>query len=166
MRNSLKMSVLDSPVTGFERYPKGSIVLCHACSKPIAKLDRGIDLGAKAGRFASAFVPMNHGDLQALADREDLDAGVRAFVTSLTPEQKLAHLAALHEFRSGDPMLCPICGGCFVQVLSVDKSEVLDRAYTIELLTIPPPGQKAIDVRGKTLGYSKDWVHDHPEVIH
>ena len=45
MRKSLIKSAEDSPVKGFERYAKGSIVLCHGCAKPIYVLDAGIALG-------------------------------------------------------------------------------------------------------------------------
>lgn len=149
MRKSLIQSLKDSPAVNFAEYPKGSVVVCNACAVPIAKLDRIVDLGAKAGRAASAFKPLTEADLIALEDRTDIDAGVKALLKSWTPEQRAALLAALVEFRSGDPMLCPVCHDCFVQVLSVEKDEVMDRAYVIELLTIPPAGHKATALRGK-----------------
>lgn len=158
MRASAVKSAADSPVAGFERYPKGSIVLCNACSKPIAKLDGGIALGDKAGRMAQQFKPLSLSDLQTLAAREDIDAGIRALVRGWTVAESKAHVAALCEFRAGDPMLCPCCHDCFVQVLGVEKDEVLDKAYTIELLTIPPSGTPP-PVRGKRISATGDWVH-------
>jgi hypothetical protein len=157
VRESLKKSLADSPVSEFERYPKGSIVLCNACALPIFKLDYGISLGDKAGKAASAFKPLSVADLETLENRTDIDAGVRAVVKAMSPEQRARHINGLRDVRSGDPMICPCCAGTFVQVLSVEKSEALDNAYTIELLTIPP--ESAPPVRGKRLGYAGDWVH-------
>jgi hypothetical protein len=154
MRESLRKSLDDQP--GFERYPKGSIVICHSCAKPIFKLDFGIDVGDKVGRCVSAFKPVSTADVESLIGREDIDAGVRAGLAALTPDERTAHLQALHEMRTGDPMVCPCCLGVFVQVLAVTPDEVLDRAYTVELVTIPPDGStKAWAVRGR----KNLWVH-------
>lgn len=168
MRPSLKQSLKDTPAGEQEtfRYPKGSIVLCNACAAPIAKLDFGLTLGDKAGRMARAFKPLSGSDLDRLADREDIDAGVRAFVRGLTPEARQAHLHGLREFHAGDPMICPCCHACFVQVLAVEKDAVLDKAYVIELVTLPPEGQRTLAVRGRQLGVRKAWVHEHAEVVH
>jgi hypothetical protein len=160
MRESLKKSIEDSPVKNFERYPKGSIVLCNACGLPIYKLDVSISLGDKAGRAAAAFKPLSMTDLDALIDREDVDAGVRAAITAMSHELRVKHIHKLREFRAGDPMLCPACDACFVQVLEVSKNAVLDKSYTIEMLTINPAGAgKNAPVRGKRIGTGKDWVH-------
>ena len=157
MRESLKQSLAHSPAENFERYPKNSIVLCNACAKPIYRLDRGIALGDKAGRMASAFVPIDAIDLELLARREDVDAGVRAMVRSWDADARKAHLALLSEVRTGQPMLCPVCRECFVQVTSTTKNEALDRAYTVELLTIPPEGfGRPAPLRGKVPG--RDWL--------
>lgn len=158
MRDSLRKSAADTPATGFERYAKGSIVVCNACAKPIFRLDRAIALGDRAGRMASAFKPLRLQDLDILAGREDIDAGVRAAVRAMTLEQRVAFVAGLREMRAGDPMQCPCCHDCFVQVLSVDTHEVLDKAYTIELLTIPPAG-KSVPIRGRRIGVNAGWVH-------
>lgn len=158
MRQSLQKSLAHSPVKGFERYPKGSIVLCQSCAKPVFKLDTAICLGDKAGQMASAFKPLSLLDLADLGGRVDIDAGVRALVKAMTPEQRKAHIDSLREMRSGDPMLCPVCRDCFVQVVSVDKTEALDRAYTVELVTIPPSGPSA-PMRGKTIGTHGEWLH-------
>lgn len=158
MRASLKKSLTDSPVQGFDRYPKGSVVLCNTCALPIFKLNHGIALGDKSGSTAKAFKPLSVADLDALGQRPDIDAGVRAMVATWTPADRAAHVLKLREVRSGDPMVCPCCGNTFVQVLSVEKDETLDRAYVIELLTIPPDA-KAAPVRGKSISHTKDWVH-------
>jgi hypothetical protein len=63
MRASLKQSIKDTPAGPDDafRYAKGSIVICNACVKPIAKLDQGIALGDKAGRMAEVFKPLVSG---------------------------------------------------------------------------------------------------------
>lgn len=160
MRDSLRKSLADSPAQGFEWYPKGSIVICNACAKPVFKLDVAISLGDKAGQMAKAFKPLSVKDLSDLAAREDIDAGLKASLMAMTTEQLKAHADKLRELRAGDPMLCPACDACFVQVLSVEKHEVMDKAYTIELLTVAPEGNgKSSPIRGKDIGYHKDWVH-------
>lgn len=159
MRDSLRKSAADSPVRNFERYPKGSTVLCNQCALPIFRLDAGIWLGDKAGRMAERFKPLTLPDVVALAARSDIDAGVRARLKAMGLDGQRRHVAALRDVRAGDPMQCPACGDCFVQVLSVDQSETLDKAYTIELLTIPPSGEKPAPVRGKRLGANGDWIH-------
>jgi hypothetical protein len=158
VRDSLKKSLADTPAKGFDQYAKGSIVVCNACAKPIFKLDVAIALGSGAGRMARAFKPMTLADVDELSGRVDVDAGVRAALSLLTMEQRIAYVGQLHEVRAGDPMLCPICGDCFAQVLSIEKHEAMDKSYTIELLTIPPSG-RVVPLRGKRIGYDKDWVH-------
>lgn len=158
MRDSLKRSIADSPVRDFERYPKGSIVLCNACSLPILFLDRAISLGDRGGQSASAFKPLSVAQVDALRRREDIDAGLRVTLVAMTHEALTAHCAKLHEYKSGDPMLCPACECCFVQVLAVESHEALDRSYTMELLTIPPPGHgRPAPIRGKRPGV--DVIH-------
>jgi hypothetical protein len=153
MRDSLRQSLSDRP--GFERYPKGSIVVCHSCARPIYRLDAGIAVGDRFGQASESFKPVSLTDLEALQARQDIDAGLRGTLASWTPEQRVAHVQALREVRTGDPMVCPVCRGVFVQVLATEPHEVLDRAYTIEMLTIPPAGTKAWPLRGR----ESVWVH-------
>lgn len=162
MRDSLKKSVQDSPVRGFEKYLKGSVVLCNACAAPIYKLDESICLGDKAGRMARAFKPLSVDDLRVLGARDDIDAGLRAWVRSKDVGQLQAHCALLHEIQPGDPSLCPVCGNGFTQVLAIEKNEVLEKVYTIELVTVPPFGAgRPVAVRGRQIGAHKgqEWVH-------
>ena len=168
MRASLKQSLKDT-IAGDQqdfRYPKGSIVLCTACAAPIAILERGIALGDKAGRMASAFAPLRAQDLETLGAREDIDAGVRAWVRALTADQRKDHLSKLHRFKAGDPAICPICRHGFMQVLSVERTETLDKAYVLELVTIPPQGQKVVAVRGRQIGANKGWLHPGAKLVH
>lgn len=166
MRHSLKQSIADSPAQGFERYPKGSTVLCNACGLPLYKLEHGIALGDKGGQSAAAFKPLSAADLQALEDRDDVDAGIRARLKTLTPTEREAILQKTEAPKTGSPMTCSVCAGCFVQVLSLEKIEMLDRAYVIELMTIPPQGHRQVALKGKHLGAGKDWIHEGAKVIH
>lgn len=161
MRDSLKKSLADSPIRDFERYPKGSIVLCNLCAKPIFKLEAALTVGMKGGRAAQLFKPVTLADLMELEGRQDIDAGIRATIASWTPEQRREHLAGLREMRAGDAMACPACGGCFAQVLTTEKTETHDRAYVLELLTIPPiGGGRPAPLRGRRFaGDRGDWVH-------
>lgn len=160
MRDSLKRSAEHTPASGFERYKKGSVVLCNACSKPIFKLDITISFGDKCGAMARAFKPLSVADMTALGEREDIDAGVRAFIRGLSSDAMKEHVSKLREVRTGEPMLCPACDDCFVQITSIEKNEALDRSYTVELVTIPPDGA-IVPVRGKQVGYGpgKEWIH-------
>jgi len=168
VKASLKQSLLDSAAgdSADFRYPKGSIVLCTACAAPIAILEQGIGLGDKAGRMAQAFAPLRSQDLDTLAAREDIDAGVRAWVRSLTPDQRKTHLEKLHPFKSGDPAICPCCHRGFMQVVSVEKHETMERAYVLQLVTIPPEGQKVMPIRGRQIGQGKGWLHEGAKLVH
>lgn len=155
MRNSLKRSIADSTVKNQDGYAAGSIVLCNSCALPIFKLDRPIGLGQKAGRGASAFKPVSLQDLADLAERRDVEPGFLAKINDWPLEQRHRHVGLLTEPKAGDPMLCPVCGGTFVQVLTTERDETHDRAYVIELITIPPKGTRAAPLTGR-----KDlWVH-------
>lgn len=167
MRASLRESVRAAAIGHGEdfRYPQGSIVLCTSCAKPIAILERGISFGDKAGQMASAFAPLRVQDLELLKERRDIDAGVIAWVNALTPETRKTHLDKLHRFKTGDPAMCPCCQHVFVQVVSVERREALDRAYVIELVTIPPQGQKVLPVRGRQIGVGKGWLHHGAQLI-
>jgi hypothetical protein len=164
MRDSLKQSLAATPARGFEKYLRGSIVVCNACGLAIYRLDSSISLGQGAGRSVSAFKPLTVADIETLAQREDIDAGVRAWARELTAEQRKTYVVRLVEPRAGDPMLCPLCRRSFVQVLSVERNEVLDRAYVVELLTIPPLGVEPAPLRGRRLGANRDWIHDGVKV--
>jgi hypothetical protein len=121
-------------------YPKGSIVVCTSCAKPIYKLDRGLGAGDKAGRAASAFKPIGLWDLVDLQWRAHglVDAGLTAVLRGWTADEMKAHVARIGEPVAGDPMLCPVCGDVYVQARTAEVSDTQDRAYVIELLTIPP----------------------------
>jgi len=161
MRNSLKKSLEDSRDRNFESYPKGSIVLCNACALPLFKLDGTVVFGRKAGGAASLFKPLSVADLLELAGRTDIDAGIRARVSAWTTDERRAHVDKLVEPKAGDLMACPFCFGSWAQVLTTEQTETHDRAYTLELLTIPPVGLgRPAPVRGKQFaGDRGDWLH-------
>lgn len=164
MRESLKKSIGHSPAKGFEKYPKGSLVLCNGCTLPIYKLDRSISLGDKMGGMASAFKPVTLTDLTDLLGRQDIDAGVRASVQAMGAEGRLAHVRKMREVRAGDACICPSCGQCFVQVVAVEAHEVMDKSYTVELVVLTPPGfaQQQAPVRSQQAigaGPGKRWIN-------
>lgn len=121
-------------------YPKGSIVVCTSCAKPIFKLDRGLTAGEHAGRAASVFKPVSVWDLMDLQWRAHglADAGLTATLRGWTADEMKAHVQRLTEPRAGDPMACPACGDVFVQARSAELADTQDRAYVVELLTVPP----------------------------
>ena len=87
------------------------------------------------GRGMEQGLPQLH-VAELLAD----NAGLRARVKTWTPAEMVQHVAKLREVRAGDPMACPVCAGCFPQILAVEANEVRDNAPVIELVTIPPEG--------------------------
>lgn len=139
MRHALKESI-GSVLLETVRYPKGSIIVCTSCAKPIYKLERGIAAGEKAGRAASAFKPVSVYDLMDLQWRSQggTEPGLVAAMREWTGEQMKAHADRLTAPKAGDPMLCPACGEVFVQSRSSESSDTKDRAYVLELLTVPP----------------------------
>ncbi len=78
----------------------------------------------------------------ALADFARLEQSVHPSVAAAakawTPAQRRAHCDRIPEPRTGAPMLCPACGEVFVQSRSSESSDTKDRAYVLELLTVPP----------------------------
>lgn len=124
---------------GVESYPAGSVVICQGCLKPLYRLERGIGVGEPAGRSVDAYRPIQPRDIYALMGA--MDPGVAASLREWKPDKIKAHCASIPELRSGSPALCPCCGQSFVRVRAVEAGEVLDRAYVLELVTIPPGRQ-------------------------
>lgn len=121
-----------------EGYARGSIVLCAQCLVPLYELTRSIDIGEKAHRSVSAYRPLSAHDLDQLAQRDTTEPGVAAMLGGWTLERKRQHAAAIPELHTGSPALCPACGQSFVQVRALEAAEVIDRAYTFELVTLAP----------------------------
>lgn len=151
-RRTVQDSIAASPAGNHEVYPKGSIVICVSCAAPIYRLERGIYVGEKAGRSAEAYRPVRVQDLLELRGREDLDAGLKTIIASMSTAQMKRHCDRIRTLVAGDPLVCPSCTRSFVAVRSsanpAEAGETLDRAYVIELLTVPPVGQKGALLHG------------------
>lgn len=124
MRPSLAVTETPSAIA---YYPKGSIVLCQQCLKPLFVLERGIGMGERAGRAADAFRPIRPQELETVADGSQWSA-----------DQRRQHCEAIPAPRAGTEMFCPCCQHTYVRIVAVTGAEVIDRAYTLELITIPP----------------------------
>lgn len=125
---------------GTDRWPAGSIVVCTSCGQPLYRLIRGIGAGERLGRSVSAFAPVEWRDLAALMGRTDLEPGLRArwrAEPKATWDERCQRIPAP---RTGMPAVCPLCGDVFVQARAVEAEAFLDRAYVVELVTIPPQG--------------------------
>ena len=135
----MRASLRESIAQGEESYPAGSIVLCQHCLKPLYRLERGIGTGETAGRSVDAYRPVRPRDVYRLM--ESIDPGVAATARLWTEASLIDHCHAIPELRSGSPALCPCCGHSFVKVRALEAAEVIDRAYVMELVTIPPGKQ-------------------------
>ena len=116
-------------------YAKGSTVICAHCFVPLYQLERGIAPGEKASRTVDAYRPVSAGHLERL--RSEIPS-VKAALATWTPADVQAHVDVIDRPRTGDPAVCPSCQKSFVQVFAPDADEVIDRAYTWRLVTIPP----------------------------
>lgn len=138
MRAALELARAKNP--GPERHPKGSIVLCAACWKPLYKLEHGISFGEKVR--ADTYRPLTASDYASLSDRaahdHALNAGMAALWRSWSEDQRKAMASRIHTPHPGDTPLCPLCGKSWMFFWADEASEVLDRAYVCDLLTIPP----------------------------
>lgn len=157
MREALKISERDAP-GGKVRHAPGDVVICTSCARPLYVLERGINLGDKVGALVDAFAPVTPAILAALAQSTSVDAGLSAWARGLTPAAARAHCDAIPRPRRGDPMLCSHCGKVWAQVLTAGTNDTLDRAYTVELLTVPLVG-RAPAIRGRQIGAGKGWLH-------
>jgi hypothetical protein len=126
-----------------EGYPKGSVVLCASCGKPLYVLDRGIGFGEKAGRAIDAFRPIRSSDLDWLLKWPRLNPGVTAAIRAMDQHGgRSDYLSKLTEPRMGDPALCPFCQGAFVFGRTAESSDTNNRAYVWELVTVTPNGRR------------------------
>lgn len=134
MRAGLQAAI-EAARTEQEGYPKGSTVICAHCFVPLFTLTRSIGPGEKANRTTDAYRPITLQELTAL--RRDVPS-VTAALKLWTAQQAFDHVARIEAPRSGSPAACPACQRSFVQVFAPDAAEVVDRAYTWRLVTIPP----------------------------
>ena len=133
MRAGLVAAAVDA--VDLDGYAKGSTVICAHCFVPLYRLERGIAPGEKASRTVDAYRPVTASDIHHL--RLEVPS-VRAAMKGWTPLQVKAHVESIDRPRTGSSAECPACHKSYVQVFAPDASEVIDRAYTWRLVTIPP----------------------------
>lgn len=155
MRSSLAASLRQDPTS--EGHPAGSIVLCPDCWRPIYRLERSIRIGDRAGRAASAFAPLRRADVADLFERDDLDPTWRGLLRQWVESAAGETLWGARRPVAGDAAICPVCDGLYLRVRAVERDEVHDRAYALEMATIAP-------IRGRRLnrwiGHRPKWVRD------
>jgi hypothetical protein len=146
MRQALDDALRLSPVQSTDVvYPTGSIVVCYSCGKPLYTLQGNIYLGEKPSRSAWKYAPITVDTLRALMDRTDLDAGLRASIKLMSVDEQRMHCEKVPSLKAGDWLDCPACQKPFVFVRTSQNAdgaaEFIDRAYVIQLATIPPVGK-------------------------
>ncbi len=146
MRQALEDALRLSPVPSVDvAYPAGSIVVCYACGKPLYVLEGNIYAGEKPSRSAWKYAPIKMEHLQHLMQRTDLDAGLRAAIKFLSVEDQRTHCESIPSLKAGDTLDCASCKQPFVFARTSQNSdgpaEFTDRAYVIQLATIPPVGK-------------------------
>jgi hypothetical protein len=114
-------------------YDKGATVICAHCFAPIYRLERGISPGECVK--ADAYRPISRAELRQL--RKEVTS-VNAALKAWTDDDEQTHVHSIDRPVQGQPALCPKCGKSFAQVFAPDAGEVIDRAYTWRLVTIPP----------------------------
>jgi hypothetical protein len=138
MRKALDDALRLSPVPTLDvAYPSGSVVVCYACGKPLYTLQGNIYVGEKPSRSAWKYAPVRLEQMIALSERTDLDPGIRASLKVMSVDDQ--------RLKAGDFLDCPACKKSFVYVRtstgSEGAAEFTDRAYVLQLATIPPVGQ-------------------------
>jgi hypothetical protein len=126
-------------------YPKGSIVVCRECGKPIYRLQASIYWGEPVGKSAWKYVPVTVSEIMDLAARMDLDAGVRAAMKITSAEEWAAHCETIPTVKPGDFMDCPSCRKSFSVAATRPGDDAMasfsDRGYQVQLSVIPPFGK-------------------------
>lgn len=92
-------------------FPKGTICLCPDCWRPVFALERGLSLGDRGGRSASAFRPITRADLQGLLTRPDLNPTWQSLLRAWMVTPDLERVLRADRPRPGDPAICPNCEG-------------------------------------------------------
>lgn len=133
MRAGLVAAAADA--VDLDGYAKGATVICAHCFVPLYRLERGIAPGEKASRTVDAYRPVTASDIATL--RREVPS-VAAALKTWTPDTVKAHVDTIGRPKTGDPAVCPSCSKSFVQVFAPEAGEVIDRAYTWRLVTIPP----------------------------
>jgi hypothetical protein len=146
VRQALDDALRLSPVPTLDvAYPSGSVVVCYACGKPLYTLQGNIYVGEKPSRSAWKYAPVRLEQMIALSERTDLDPGIRASLKVMSVDDQRLHCESIKSLKAGDFLDCPACKKSFVYVRtstgSEGAAEFTDRAYVLQLATIPPVGQ-------------------------
>jgi hypothetical protein len=146
MRQGLTDALKTSPNPTVDvAYPAGSVVVCYTCGKPLYTLQGNIYVGEKPSRSAWKYAPIRMEQLQVLAERGDLDAGIRAAIKAMSLDDQRTHCESVLSLKAGDMLDCASCKKPFVFARTSSnadgKAEFTDRAYVIQLATIPPIGK-------------------------
>lgn len=138
MRASLIESLASRGAQDVE-HPKGAVILCCACLRPLYVVQRTIYSGESVGRSIELgkWRPVTLADLTALEDRLDQPM-VAALIRHWTPEQRVQHVTHIAEPFKGMQALCPCCGLSIPRVRATEAAEVIDQTYVWELVTITP----------------------------
>lgn len=129
------VAAAESAPNALDGYPKGSTVLCAHCFVPLYRLERGISPGERTSRSVDTYRPLTVEDFKQL--RRDVPS-VWSALRTWTDAQVVAHVHSIERPKTGSPAACPACQRSFVQVFAPESAEVIDRAYTWRLVTIPP----------------------------
>lgn len=124
-----------------ELYPKGSIVVCHACGAPLYKLQAALYIDEPIAKSTWKYAPLTLNDLFELITRTDLEPGQRALIKSLEPD----YLERVVSLKPGDFADCAKCKKQFVYAETRGNgdgpSSFADKGYQIQLAIIPPFGK-------------------------
>lgn len=135
MREALRESL----ATGRPTYiPRGSIVICNVCGKPIYRVEVGIDAGERAGRAIRKFVPVTARDLATLIERPDVHAGTRAWLKAQSWAALMHYAEQIPRPLAGEVPICPKCGHCWCEYRTAEIGDTNDRAVVFEPHIIPP----------------------------
>ncbi len=134
-------------------FPKGTICLCPDCWRPVFALERGLSLGDRGGRSASAFRPITRADLQGLVTRPDLNPTWQSLLRAWMVTPDLERVLRADRPRPGDPAICPNCGGQWIKVEERERGSMGDRGYVLQLVDIPPNGRSRWMTKPR-------WNHD------
>ncbi len=120
-------------------FPRGTVIVCPECYRPIYALERGIGPHDRAGRAASAFRPITQRDITEVCRvRPDVPVGWQVEVQKWRgTEQAKRVLQAARPVAGGDAS-CPNCGEMWVRIVEREKNSAGEKAYELQLLDIAP----------------------------
>jgi hypothetical protein len=124
-----------------ELYPKGAIVVCHACGVPLYKLQAALYVDEPIAKSTWKYAPVSIDDVFALLARTDLEPGQRAMLKTID----LSYLERIVSLKAGDFADCVACKKQFVYATTRGEGDgaasFADKGYQIQLAVIPPFGK-------------------------